>query len=177
MTDSVIEPSDEKLLDAERAEPGLLDRLKITASAAYYQARKHDEEGPAAADQVWNDLHRTWHHNNLVSVTANPNSPADQGARADNLRSTQRAIEYFNGVIGKGLKKPAPAVPTALAAQRLFGIHNSALEAAVAAMPASAEQPEAGGRMSFTPAKSNTKFAIPPLPNRKSRPLVSNGSR
>ena len=76
MTDTVIEPSDEKLLDAERAEPGLLARLKNAASAAYYQARKHHENGPGAVDKVWNDLHRTWHHNNLVSVTVNPRQPA-----------------------------------------------------------------------------------------------------
>ena len=153
MTDEmIIEPSTEKLLAAEMAEPGLLDRLKLTANEAYHRARKHEEDGPAAVDQVWGDLHRTWHHNHAISMAANPNSAADQEARADTLRHTQRAIEFFNGVIDKTLKKAVPPVPTALAVQRLFGIHDSPLEAAYAAMPAPAEPAVVqGARMTFTP--------------------------
>ena len=149
MKDTVMEPSDEKLLDAERAEPGLQVRLMNEAQAAYLAGR-HRVTYYLDVDKAWANLRNAVARNRATSQTSNPNSPADLKARADSLRITQRALEYFKS-LGKDAEKPAPAVPTALAVQRIFGIHDSPLEAAFANMPAPEAQPAQSAPMTFDP--------------------------
>ena len=140
--------TDGEILDALRAAPGLSDALKAECRAAYLKARTEGADWQTL-DGQFTRLQHTIRLNTMTSQSANPGSAADWAAQVDTVRAAIVARDSFLKAADDGRPRMVRAVPTALVAARLMGVHDHPLEAA----GADRMEPAREGPPSFTPTQ------------------------